>query len=184
MWRSDSSKVIGGSTMPDATIEEVQYTTSPIAPGAEVALPVEATALYISAETEQRQVCWQWITFLTEHDAGLGLPARQSTARSEEFHLRAGPAADAMLHSAAQMDPRQLEQPPEWLNLRGWYSIALTRVIEEEMTAEEALAVTQVEFEQYRHCVIQRGLFAQTDARERLLECANPVSPYVILREE
>lgn len=184
MWQSDSSKVRGGSTMPDATIEEVQYTTFPIAPGADVALPVEATALYISAETEQRQACWQWITFLTEHDAGLGLPARRSTARSEEFRLRAGPAADVMLQSAEQMSQRQLEQPPEWLNLRGWYSIAVTRAIEEDVTAEEALAATQAEFEQYRHCVIQHGLFAPTDTRERFLECADSASPYAIPYEE
>ena len=184
MWQSDSSKVIGGDTMPGATIDEVQYTTFPVAPGADVALPVEATAFYISAETEQRQACWQWITFLTEHDAGLGLPARRSTARSEEFHLRAGPAANVMLQSAEQMSRRQLEQPPEWLNLRWWYSIALTRAIEEAVTAEEALAATQTEFEQYRHCVIQGGLFAPTDTRERFLECADPASPYAIPYEE
>ncbi len=184
MWRSDGSKVRGGDTLPDAVIEEVQYTTFPVTPGADVVLPVEATALYISAETEQRQACWQWISFLTEHDAGLGLPARRSTARSEEFRLRAGPAADVMLQSAEQMSQRQLEQPPEWLNLRWWYSIALTRVLEEEITAEEALAITQAEFEQYRHCVIQGGLFAPTEARERLVECAAPASPYVVLAEE
>lgn len=89
-----------------------------------------------------------------------------------------------MLHNAAQMSQRQLEQPPEWMNLRGWYSIALTRVMEEEIMAEEALSATQAEFDLYRGCVIRQELFTPLDAAERTVGCAAPASPYVILREE
>jgi ABC-type glycerol-3-phosphate transport system substrate-binding protein len=184
MWWSDGSKIRGGYEMPEASIEERQYTTFPIAAGAEIALPVDVTGLYISAETEHRQACWQWITFLTEHDAGLGLPARRSVAHAEEFRLRAGPAADVMLQSAEQMSRQPLEQPPEWLNLVWWYSIALTRALEENVTAEEALAATQAEFALYRACVIERELFVPTDMRQRLVECADPVSRYAIPGQE
>lgn len=183
MWRSDGSE-FEARPAPTAAIEERRYTTFPVAPGADVALPVEVTGLYISAETEQRQACWEWITFLTEHDAGLGLPARQSVAHSEEFRLRAGLAADVMLQNAAQMGQRQLDQPPDWLNLAWWYSVALTRAIEEAVTAEEALAATQAEFDVYRACVVDRELFAVAEKLERLVECAAPASPYVILTGE
>ncbi len=186
MWWDDGSEWEGPYATPTAAIEERRYNTFPVTPDSEVMLPAEVTGLYISAETEQRRACWQWITFLLEHDPGFGIPARRSVAHSEEFHLRVGPAANVMLQNAAQMSGRQLVQSPEWMNLRHWYSIALTRAIEEDMTAEEALSITQAEFEVYRQCVMEGELFARTSthARQRLLECAAPASSYVILREE
>jgi ABC-type glycerol-3-phosphate transport system substrate-binding protein len=184
MWWDDGSEWEGPYATPTAAIEERRYTTFPVTPNAEANLPMEVTGLYISAKTEQRQACWQWLTFLLEHDPGVGVPARRSVAYGEEFRLRAGPAAEMMLQNAEQMSQRQLVQSPEWMNLRSWYSIALTRSLEEDMSAEEALAVTQTEFETYRHCVVERQLFAPTDKRERLLECAVPASSYVTLREE
>jgi ABC-type glycerol-3-phosphate transport system substrate-binding protein len=184
MWWNDGTESEGPYPTPTQAIEERQYTTFPVTLNAEIALPVEVTGLYISAETEQRQTCWQWITFLAKHDPGVGVPARRSIAYSEEFRLRAGPAADAMLQNAGQMSEQQVAQPPEWMNLKGWYSIALTRVIEETVTAEEALAATQAEFETYRNCVIERRLFEPSDLVRRLVECANPASPYVILGVE
>jgi ABC-type glycerol-3-phosphate transport system substrate-binding protein len=184
MWSDDGSESLGAYRTPTAAIEERQYTTFPTAPGAEAALPVTVTGLYISAETEQREGCWQWLKFLMEHDTGFGIPARWSVAQSEEFQLRAGPAADMMLQNAAQLSQRQTTLPPDWMNLRSWYSIALTRVLEGDMTAEEALAATQAEFELYYDCVLEKGLLAPTDRGRRLLECAVPASSYVTLREE
>jgi ABC-type glycerol-3-phosphate transport system substrate-binding protein len=184
MWWDDGSESEGAYAAPTAAIEERQYTAFPLAEAADVVLPAEVTGLYISNETEQQQACWQWFTFLMERDTGLGVPARRSIAQSEEFRLRAGTAASIMLQNAEQMSQRQLAQPPDWMNLSGWYSIALTRVLNEDMTPEEALALTQAEFETYRQCVIDRELFAATDQVRRLRECADPASPYVILTEE
>jgi ABC-type glycerol-3-phosphate transport system substrate-binding protein len=184
MWRDDGSEWEGAYATPTAAIEERQYTTFPIASAGEVVLPLDVTGLYISAKTEQRQACWQWITFLSEHDPGVGIPARISVAHSEEFQLRAGPAAAIMLQNVEQTSQRQIMSVPEWMNLRGWYSIALTRTLEEEITAAAALAATQVEFESYRHCVIERELFQPEHWGRRLVECADPASPYVILGVE
>jgi ABC-type glycerol-3-phosphate transport system substrate-binding protein len=184
MWWDDGAESEGAYATPTSAIEERQYTTFPTVSGVAVALPVEVSGLYVSAETEQRQACWQWITFLTEHDAGLGVPARRSVALSDVYRFRAGPAAGILLQSAEQMNGRQLVQPPGWLNLRGWYSIALTRVLEENIMPEAALAITQAEFETYRQCVIDRELFAPSDIRQRRAECAATASSYVILREE
>jgi ABC-type glycerol-3-phosphate transport system substrate-binding protein len=183
MWINDGSESEGAYRTPTAAIEERQYTLFPTAPGVEAALPATATGLYISAETEQREACWQWLTFLLEHDTGYAIPARQSVAQSEAFRLRAGPATEMMLQNAARLQPQQLALLPEWMNLWGWYSIALTRVLEEDMTAEEALAVTQAEFELYYDCVLANELFAPTHSGRRLLECALPASSYVTLRE-
>jgi ABC-type glycerol-3-phosphate transport system substrate-binding protein len=184
MWWDDGSESEGAYAAPTAAIEERLYTTFPLAEAADVVLPAEITAFYISAETEQRQACWQWFIFLMERDTGLGVPARRSIAHSEEFRLRAGPAAGTMLQNAAQMSQRQFAQPPDWMNLSGWYSIALTRVLNENITPEEALALTQAEFETYRQCVLDRELFAATAQVRRIRECADPASPYVILAEE
>jgi ABC-type glycerol-3-phosphate transport system substrate-binding protein len=183
MWRDDGSEWEGAYATPTAAIKERQYTTFPIASAGEIVLPLDVTGLYISARTEQRQACWQWITFLSEHDPGVGIPARISVAHSEEFQLRAGPAAAIMLQNAEQTSRQQIMQVPEWMNLRGWYSIALTRALEEEITAAAALAATQVEFESYRHCVIDRELLEPEHWGRRLVECADPASPYVILGE-
>jgi ABC-type glycerol-3-phosphate transport system substrate-binding protein len=184
MWSNDGSESQGAYRTPTAAIEERQYTTFPTAPGAEAALPVTVTGFYISAETEQREACWQWLTFLLEHDTDYAIPARQPIAQSEEFQLRAGPAAEMMLQNAARLQPHQLNLPPDWMNLSGWYSIALTRALEGDMTAEEALAATQAEFELYYDCVLENELFAPTHRGRRLVECAEPASPYVTLREE
>jgi ABC-type glycerol-3-phosphate transport system substrate-binding protein len=184
MWWNDGSEWEGPYATPTAAIEERQYTTFPVLPSNEVALPAEMTGLYISAETENRDACWQWITFLLEHDPGVGIPARRTMTQSEEFRLRAGPAYDMMLYSAEQMSQRQATSPPEWMSLPRWYSIALTRALEEDMTAEESLAITQIEFELYRQCVIDGELFELVNAVERVRQCAATASPYVILSEE
>jgi ABC-type glycerol-3-phosphate transport system substrate-binding protein len=197
MWLEDGTDWNGLYPPPARAVGTWQYTTFPTVLEAAVVLPAEMVGLYISAETEQRQACWEWITFLARHDTGAGIPARISVANSEEFRQRAGAAADVMLQSAAQANEQQMTQglhtrqapgwhymAPAWMSLRGWYSIALTRVLEEDMTPEEALALTQAEFELYRQCVIDRGLFEPTDGGKRLVECADPASPYVILGEE
>jgi ABC-type glycerol-3-phosphate transport system substrate-binding protein len=184
MWWDDGTEVWGPRQTVTGGIEERQYTTFPIVPQAEAMVPMQVTGLYISAHTEQRQACWQWLAFLLEHDPGVSVPARRSVAQSEAFGLRAGPAAAVMLHNVELMSERQLTYPPEWMDLAGWYSIALTRALEAEMTVEEVLAVTQSEFELYRDCVIERELFAPANMRQRLVECAVPASPYVILGEE
>ena len=184
MWRDDGSEWEGAYATPTAAIEERQYTTFPTAPDSNTLLPLEVTGFYISAETMQRQACWQWITFLARHDSGIGIPARLSLAHSEEFRLRAGPAASIMLQNALQMNEQQFQPLPVWLDLPRWYSIALTRALAENLTSEEALAATQAEFEIFRQCVIEQELFDSTQASRRLVECADPASPYVILAEE
>jgi ABC-type glycerol-3-phosphate transport system substrate-binding protein len=183
MWQDDGSESEGAYRTPTAAIEERRYTTFPLLPGAEAALPVEVTGLYISATTERRQACWRWFEFLLDHDPGIGIPARRSMAESEEFRLRAGPATTVMVESAERASRRQLAMPPEWMNLQGWYSVAVTRLLEKGVTAEEALASTQVEFERYRECVIAGNLFELTGGIARL-RCAAAASPYVILGEE
>jgi ABC-type glycerol-3-phosphate transport system substrate-binding protein len=183
MWQDDGSESEGAYRKPTAAIEERQYTTFPVSAGVGATLPVEATGLFISATTEQRQACWRWLTFLLDHDPGMGIPARRTVAGSEEFRLRAGPATGPMLQSAEQFSQHQIAIPPEWMNLQSWYSVALTRALEENITAEEALSLTQAEFEQYRHCVIEDELYRLTDAIARL-RCAAAASPYVFLTEE
>ena len=183
MWWNDGTESEGANLTPTAAIVERRYAPFPVGAD-EITLPMDLAGLYISAATEQRQACWQWFVFLLKHDSGVGIPARQSIAYSETFRLRAGPAADAMLQNAEQMSEQAQIQSPDWMNLKGWYSIALTRVIEESMTAEEALAATQAEYEAYRQCVVEYQLFKLADAAERVGRCANVVSPYVILSEE
>ncbi len=50
-----------------------------------------ASGYFISADTENVQACWQWITFLTgQPSATQGLPARRSVAESNEYREQIG----------------------------------------------------------------------------------------------
>jgi ABC-type glycerol-3-phosphate transport system substrate-binding protein len=196
MWLDDGTDWNGLYPPPARAADEWGYSTLPVAPGARTLPQALATGLYISAETEQRQACWQWITFLTRQDPGGGVPAYIPVAESEEFRLRAGAAADLMLQTATQMGEQMVAQSlnwmylpgyvrsPNWLNMQGWYQIALTRMLEEEISAEEALAATQAEFDAFYRCVVELELFGLQHGGRRLVECADPASPYVILGEE
>jgi multiple sugar transport system substrate-binding protein len=148
----------------------------PARPGIEVGTYTGASGYFISADTENPQACWQWIAFLSEQpEAVSGLPARRSVAESEAYRQRVGAErADAYLASVAEVDrPSSFQtfSEEEWMGMAIiWLGQAYGRVVDGEVTVEEALAEAQDLADDLRACVIAAGDFGgetgETCARE------------------
>ncbi len=141
------------------------------------------TGYFISAQSEARQACWTWITFLTEQpNAGWGLPARRSVAESAEYRQRvSAERADAYLASVSSGSRasfyQRISDEGNWLGFASfWLSDAYDRVINGEMTVEEALATAQESVDRYRDCVIAQNAFQDPEAmRQCLSEAGGPM---------
>jgi ABC-type glycerol-3-phosphate transport system substrate-binding protein len=138
-----------------------------------------ASGFFISADTENVQACWQWITFLTgQPSATQGLPARRSVAESNEYREQVGAErADAYLASVAEGDRASAFQAfseEDWLGgALFWLGQAYGQVIDGEATVEEALDTAQQMADDYRACVIAAG-----DASEDTWQsCVQEIDP-------
>jgi ABC-type glycerol-3-phosphate transport system substrate-binding protein len=62
---------------------------------------IDTSGLYIAAETQQPEACWQWLKYLSEDLSTLGsnFPARRSLAESDAF-LKQAPAGAAEVYAA------------------------------------------------------------------------------------
>jgi ABC-type glycerol-3-phosphate transport system substrate-binding protein len=122
-----------------------------------------ASGYFISADTENVQACWQWITFLTgQPSATQGLPARSSVAESNEYREQIGAErADAYLASVANADRPSAFQAfseEDWLGgALFWLGQAYGQVVDGEATVEEALDAAQQMADDYRACIIAAG---------------------------
>ena len=126
---------------------------------------------FISAQTEARQACWSWITFLTEQpNAASGLPARRSVAESAAYRQQAGAEqADAYLASVSEGSRasffQRVSDEGNWLGFAAfWLSDAYERVVNGEMTVEESLAAAQESMDAYRTCIIAKDAFQDPQA--------------------
>jgi ABC-type glycerol-3-phosphate transport system substrate-binding protein len=126
---------------------------------------------FISSQTQARQACWEWITFLTtQPSAASGLPARQETAESDEYRQQVGEEqADAYLASISVGDRasffQRMSDEGNWLMFASmWLSNAYDSIVEGEMTVEEALADAQTKVDDYRTCVIANDAFEDMQA--------------------
>jgi multiple sugar transport system substrate-binding protein len=151
----------------------------PSQPGYEAGGYSGATGYFISAGAENRQACWQWITFLSgEPGAVQGLPARRSVAESEAYRQQVGAErADAYLASVANVDrPSSFQtfSDEEWLGTSiFWLGQAYGRVVEGELSVEDALAAAQQLADDYRACVVAADDFSEETANA----CAQEVDP-------
>jgi ABC-type glycerol-3-phosphate transport system substrate-binding protein len=141
-----------------------------------------ASGYFISADTENRQACWQWITFLSgEPAASQGLPARRSVAESTAYREQVGAErADAFLASVADAEEPssfQIFSDEEWLGgALFWLGQAYGQVVEGEASVEEALGAAQDLAEEYRACVIASGDFGR-DSWEACVKQVDPTLP-------
>lgn len=144
-----------------------------------------ATGYFISAETEQREACWQWIKFLTENvGLGNGLPARRDVAESEAFRQHVGnELADAYLASigSATEPPfaQQITGENGWLNYPVlWVYTAYDKIITGELGVEEALEDAQQLIDEYRACVIEADAFTDDEGQKTcMLETDETLPP-------
>jgi multiple sugar transport system substrate-binding protein len=139
----------------------------------------QASGYFISADTENREACWQWITYLTgQAGAVQGLPARISVTESNEYREQVGASqADAYVASlgdAEEPSAFQVFSDEEWLGgALFWLGQAFGQVLEGEASVEEALDTAQKLADDYRACVIAAGDFGS----ETWQACAQEVDP-------
>jgi ABC-type glycerol-3-phosphate transport system substrate-binding protein len=142
---------------------------------------------FISANTEARQACWSWITYLTQQSTVTsGLPARQSVAQSAEYRQRVGDEqANAYLASVGSGSQasffQRISDDGNWLGFASfWLSSAYTQVINGDMTVEEALNAAQESVDAYRDCVITKNAFQDPEAMRTCLSEAGASGGIVI----
>ncbi len=147
--------------------------------GTSAASFLTTSGYFISADTENRQACWEWITYLGNHpEANQGLPARRSAAESDEYKRLVGAEkAEAYLASIGDSDRPsrfQLLSEEGWLGWGiFWYGQAFGQVLEGEATVEEALDTAQQLADDYRACVVAGDDYGDSAAQA----CAKQVDP-------
>jgi multiple sugar transport system substrate-binding protein len=142
---------------------------------------------FISAQTEARQACWTWITFLTEQPSvASGLPARRSVAESAEYRQNVGDEqADAYLASVSEGSRasfyQRISDEGNWLGFVSfWLSDAYDRVISGEVTVEESLDAAQESIDAFRDCVIANDALQDPEAMRQCLSESGANAPGAI----
>jgi len=147
---------------------------------------VSAEGYFISAGTEARQACWQWIAFLTSQpEAAQNIPARRSVAESDAFRQRVGDdRADTYLVTMAAADrPSSLQflDDEPWMGVGLiWLGRAYSQAVDDEMPLGEALSQAQDTFDQYRACVIAADAFSDDESQQACVLEADPTFPAFI----
>ncbi len=143
-----------------------------------------ADGYFISAQSEARQACWSWITFLSEQpNATSGLPARQSVAESAAYRQLVGAEqADAYLASVSSGSRasffQRVSDEGNWLGFASfWLSDAYNRVVNGEMTVEESLAAAQESVDAFRDCVIATDAYQDPEAMRQCLSESGANAP-------
>jgi ABC-type glycerol-3-phosphate transport system substrate-binding protein len=146
-----------------------------------------ATGYFISADTQVREACWQWIKFLTEQPSmGSGLPARQELAESDAFREQVGPElAEAYLASMANATEapysQQIADENSWLNYPVvWLYSAYSQIVKDGLSVEEALENAQQSADEYRACIIEADAFDDEEAQQAcMLEIDETLPPFL-----
>jgi multiple sugar transport system substrate-binding protein len=132
-----------------------------------------ASGYFVSADTEAREACWRWITYLSEQpNIGSGLPARTAVAESEAYRQHVGSElSQAYLTSveSANQPPFSLQISDEnsWLGYPVlWLYEAYSDVISGEVGVEEALDNAQHLADEYRACVVAADAQSDEDGQK------------------
>jgi multiple sugar transport system substrate-binding protein len=144
-----------------------------------------ATGYFISADTQVREACWEWIKFLTRQPGtGSGLPARQEVAESDAFREQVGPElADAYLASMANATEapysQQIADENSWLSYPViWLYNAYSQIVRDGVSVEEALENAQQMADEYRACIIEANAFDDEEAQQAcMLEIDETLPP-------
>ena len=150
---------------------------------------VSVDGFFISAQTGARQACWSWIAFLTgQPNTGFGLPARRDVAASDAYRQAAGvERAEAYIASintgSGASSLQRLSEVGAWIRYAfGWIWDAYERIIDGDMTVDEAMNAAQEAEDVYYDCVIvsgqaAAGAFLDWDALTVCFEEANAAVP-------
>ncbi len=186
MWTNSAFNVVLGES------EEIGYSTGavPLPAGTGEARGSgyqSATGYFISAESQAREACWQWIKFLTEQpNVGKGLPSRVAVAESDLYRQQVGDElADSYLASMASATQppftQQISDENSWLSYPVfWLYGAYDQIVTGGLSVEEALENAQQLFDEYRACVIEAEGFSDEDAQKAcMLEIDDSLPPFL-----
>jgi multiple sugar transport system substrate-binding protein len=179
IWKGDQYGVMVGYDENGQPIEEednshIGFVPYPVGPGGSAGFE-SVNGYYITAQTEVRQAAWEWLKYLTTQEslAQFGLPARISTAESDEFARRvSAEKAEVMIasvkNSTAVSAIDLYFQSSDWLGpaLGIGLQEAYNNIIAEETTVEEALQAAQNKADTYRQCIIENDLIGSSDYQE------------------
>jgi len=139
---------------------------------------------FISAQSDAREACWRWITYLTEQpNVSTGLPARKSVAESAAYRELVGAErADAYLASVSSGSRasfyQRISDEGNWLGMMSfWLSDAYNRVVSGEMTVEESLAAAQESVDAFRDCVVAKDAYQDPEAMQQCLAESGAMAP-------
>jgi len=139
---------------------------------------------FVSAQSDARQACWTWISYLTEHATSTSaLPARRSVAQSAAYRQLVGEErAEAYLASVNSGSKpsfyQRISDEGNWLGFSSlWLADAYERVIAGEATVEEALADAQKLSDDYRDCIIANNAFQDPQAMSTCLAGLGGLGP-------
>lgn len=147
---------------------------------------------FISANTDARQECWDWITFLTRQpNVGNGLPSRIEVAQSAAYQQEVGAErAAAYLHSIENVNEASFYQrfsdENSWMSIAFfWIISAYDQVLNEGVPVEGALQQAQITADAYRDCVITNDALNDEKAQQACLQEVDDTLPdYIFSTEE
>ncbi len=182
MWSSHGS----ADTFDDHSGLNIGVAPLPMGPGGTGSY-LSTQGYFISAQTEARQACWRWISFLTGQPRAVdGLPVRRSVAESEAYRQQVGDErAAAYRASVAGQGPFQVFSEEPWLRGATYLLFrAYGRVLEGEVGVEAALNTAQGKADEYRTCVIARDAFYHQEEWQVCLKEVDPTLPDSLFGEE
>jgi len=97
----------GGQTWPMEW--EMNWGIVPIPQGEVAATLAMADGIFVSAETEHPEVCWEWVKFASQQAPPYALPASQALVESLDYEARVGP--DVALAARRSMENAILINP-------------------------------------------------------------------------
>lgn len=149
---------------------------------------ISSNGYYISADTQAKQACWKWITYLTGQASVIqGVPARRSVAESEAYKQKIGAErAAAYLASLGESGTSSAYQflsgKSSWLSYSVlWLSKAYGQVADGKAPVEKALADAQKMADDYRACVVQNNALSDTKQQRKCVKQIDPSIPDILL---
>ncbi len=180
----------GYQSFPEINIDDldVGVIPLPVGPNRTATVGSVITGYVISSGTEQEQVCWEWIKFLSEQsyltNVGNTLPARRSVAESAMYAQTAGAELAAANLAAVTGQTglsfnMRLNRKAGWLENGAlwWLSYAYDQILSNGVPVEEALAVVQAKADAYRDCVIVRDVLDSLNGQRDCLRQVDDTIP-------
>ena len=140
------------------------------------------TGFFISAKTQHRQACWEWIKYLSSEPAvfQFGTPAHIGTSESTEYVQRVGAEKAAIFRDALSSSDKSSEfnrfsRSASWISLSiAWLEEAHKDVVLNDVSVEDAMQQAQNKSDAFRDCVIERDIFSDF---EKQFECLSEIDP-------